>query len=136
MVINTQKLKILVLDDEKFFTKMIAIILNDMGVKVVKVFNDPKEALVSLKTFKPNIIISDIEMGDMDGFQFVKEAREKHPDIDQVAVIFLTSHSEADYIQKAKGLGVSGYLLKPISPEKIIKLLGKTYNSLLASGRL
>ena len=135
-MINAQKLKILILDDEKFFTKMIAIILNDMGIKAVKVFNEPKEALAALATFTPNIIISDIEMPDMDGFQFVKGARKKYPDINQAAVIFLTSHSEADYIQKAKGLGVSGYLLKPISPEKIINLINKTYNSLLASGRL
>ena len=42
----------------------------DLGVGAVKLFNDPKDALAALKTFTPNIIISDIEMGDMDGFQF------------------------------------------------------------------
>lgn len=136
MVIDYRKLSVLVLDDEKFFTKMISLILKDAGVTSVKVFNDPKEALDALAAFTPNVIISDIEMGDMDGFKFIAEARKKHSHIDQTAVIFLTSHSGADYIQKAKGLGISGYLLKPISPEKIIGLLGKTYKSLLASGRL
>ena len=136
MVVDYRKLSVLVLDDEKFFTKMISLILKDAGVKSVKVFNEPKEAMDALTMFMPNIIISDIEMPGMDGFQFIKKAREKHPNIDQASVIFLTSHSEADYIQKAKGLGISGYLLKPISPEKIISLLAKIYKSLLASGRL
>lgn len=135
-MINYKKLKVLVLDDEKFFTKLITAILLDAGVGAVKVFNDPKDALAALSTFTPNIIISDIEMGDMDGFEFIKKAREKYQNIDQAAVVFLTSHSESDYIQKAKGLGVSGYLLKPISPGKITNLLGKVYNSLRTSGRL
>lgn len=135
-MIDYKKLKILVLDDEKFFTKLITVILMDVGVGAVKVFNDPKDALAALSTFTPNIIISDIEMGDMDGFQFIKNVRKKYPNVDQSAVVFLTVHSGADYIQKAKGLGVSGYLLKPISPEKIISLLGKVYKQLLTSGRL
>ena len=136
MVIDYRKLKILVLDDEKFFTKMISLVLMDLGVEVAKVFNDPKEALEALKTFTPNIIISDIEMGDMNGFQFVEEARKEYPDVCHAAIVFLTAHSESDLIHQAKGLGVSGYLLKPISPEKIKVLLGKIYNSLLAGGRL
>ena len=135
-MIDYKKLNILVLDDQKIFTNIISSVLVDIGVGSVKIFNDPKMALECLKTYTPNIIISDIEMGEKDGFQFVKEAREDYPATKLAAVILLTSHSEAEFIQQAKGLGVSGYLLKPISPEKIKTILKKIYNSLLAAGRL
>ena len=126
----------MVLDDQKLFTDLIAPILVDLGVGAVKVFNEPKDALAALKSFTPNLIISDIEMGEQNGSQFIQEAREKYPAINLAATVFLTAHSESEMIQQAKGLRVAGYLLKPISQQKIQAILGKVYNSLLTSGRL
>ena len=135
-MIDYKKLNILVLDDQKIFTDILALMLVDIGVGSVKVFNDPKDALAALKTFTPNIIISDIEMGEKNGFQFVQEAWEEYPETKLAAIAFLTSHSGSEFIEQAKGLGVSGYLLKPVSPEKVRDLVTKIYNSLLTAGRL
>lgn len=135
-MINYKKLNVLVLDDEKIFTDIISLMLVDMGVGSIKVFNDSKDAMDSLKTFTPNVIISDIEMGEKNGFQFIQEARNEYPDTGHASIVFLTGHAEPEFIQQAKGLRVSGYLLKPLHKDKLKALLGKIHNTLLSGGRL
>ena len=129
-------LKVMVLDDGPFMTNILFGMLDDLGVKTKERFHSVEEANESLETFTPNVVLSDIDMPDTDGFQFIKNARAEYPHINQAAVVFLTGHSDPDFIRKAKALGVAGYLLKPVKYDKLRANLTRVHNALTASGRL
>ena|GEM_PF-6585325 len=129
-------LKVMVLDDEPFITNILFGMLDDLGVTAKERVHSAEEANVSLETFTPNVVLSDIDMPDMDGFEFITNARSEFPHINQAAVVFLTGHSDPDFIKKAKSLGVAGYLLKPVKYDKLRSNLTRIHNALTASGRL
>ncbi len=135
-MIDFSKLKILILDDDAVVTDILYRMLDDLGVKTKEKFQDAVAATAALENFTPNVILSDIDMAGIDGFQFVRDARHSHPQVNQAAVVFLTGHSDPGFIHKAKELRVAGYLLKPINYDKLRASLVRVYNALLASGRL
>ena len=135
-LLELNKLKVLILDDDKIVTGLLEDILLDHGIDNFKVFNSPKIALEKLEFFTPNLILSDIEMDEINGFEFIQQAREKHPKMKQAAVLFLTGHSSPEMIKKAKELRVAGYLLKPIQVDKFKASLIRIYKALISSGKL
>ncbi|MBL4787682.1 MAG: response regulator [Kordiimonadaceae bacterium] len=129
-------LKVMVLDDEPFITSILFDMLDDLGVQTKEKYHSVEEANTSLENFAPNVVLSDIDMPDTDGFQFIKKARVEHPHINQAAIVFLTGHSDPAFIKKAKALGVAGYLLKPVKYDRLRANLTRVHNALTASGRL
>jgi len=89
-------------------------------VKEFYISKDGKEGLESFKQHKPDIVLTDIKMPNMDGLVMAKEIRDINND---VPIIILTAHSEANYFMDAIELGVSGFLLKPLYKEKLLDLL-------------
>jgi DNA-binding response OmpR family regulator len=107
MTVSTQPL-ILVADDEPRITKLVSIALGEEGFRVVTA-NSGEEALQKAEEIRPDIILLDIVMPDLDGIEVMRQLRERRP----VAVILLTAKgSTAD---KAKGLdlGADDYIAKP-----------------------
>jgi two-component system response regulator YesN len=84
--------------------------------------SDGEMALPLLKTSKPDVLITDIRMPFMDGLQLCKIVRERMP---WMKIIILSGHDEFDYAQKAIELGVTEYLLKPITVKNIHHSLQK-----------
>lgn len=66
-----------------------------------------------------DIIICDIKMEPIDGFEFVDKMREMGEPISKIPVIFLTGKADTETIQQAMNLGVNGYIIKPVSPQKL-----------------
>lgn len=130
------ELRILVLDDEAIVADAIGDMLNDVGIKRVTTCYSPEEAMCVLKDFNPHIIFSDIEMGEIDGFKFVEDARSEFGKLKNTAIIFLTGHSNHDIVEKAKALKVAGYLLKPVSFDKLKASIFRVTNALAAQGKL
>ncbi len=81
---------------------------------------DGEMALPLIEECKPDILITDIKMPFMDGLQLSKIVREQMPD---VKIIILSGHDEFEYAQAAVKLGVTEYLLKPISSNELLKAL-------------
>jgi two-component system, response regulator YesN len=81
---------------------------------------DGEMALPLLRTTQPDVLITDIKMPFMDGLQLSKIVRERMP---WVKIIVLSGHDEFEYAQKAIGLGVTDYLLKPVTAEKLQNVL-------------
>lgn len=83
-------------------------------------------ALQYLKWNIPDLIILDIEMPEVDGYQMLEMIREK-PELEEVPIIFLTSNSDKEHVIKAVKNGANDYAVKPIDEEvfmdKIRKLL-------------
>ncbi len=110
---STQPL-VLVADDEPRITKLVSIALGEEGFRVVTA-NSGEEALQKAEEVRPDIILLDIVMPDLDGIEVMRQLRERRP----VAVILLTAKgSTAD---KAKGLdlGADDYIAKPFHPDEL-----------------
>lgn len=111
------KSKILLVDDEKDIVEFLEYNLNQEGFDVVSAY-DGLEALQKLSE-KPDLIILDIMMPEMDGYEVCKRIRENKSYAD-IPVIFLTAKgAEADEI-KGLELGASDFIKKPISPKKLV----------------
>jgi len=81
---------------------------------------DGEMALPLLRAAQPDVLITDIKMPFMDGLQLSKIVRERMP---WVKIIILSGHDEFEYAQKAIGLGVTDYLLKPVTVQKLQTVL-------------
>ena len=84
--------------------------------------SDGEMALPLLQTSRPDVLITDIKMPFMDGLQLCKIVRERMP---WIKIIILSGHDEFDYAQKAIELGVTEYLLKPVTVKNIHHSLQK-----------
>ena len=105
---------VLVADDEPRITKLVAITLSDEGFRVVTA-GSGEEALRKAEEVRPDIVLLDIVMPDLDGIEVMRQLREWRP----VPVILLTAKgSTAD---KAKGLdlGADDYIAKPFHPDEL-----------------
>jgi two-component system, response regulator YesN len=83
---------------------------------------DGEVALPLLRTAQPDVLITDIKMPFMDGLQLSKIVRERMP---WVKIIILSGHDEFEYAQQAINLGVTDYLLKPVTVQKLQNILQK-----------
>jgi two-component system, response regulator YesN len=83
---------------------------------------DGETALPILQSVKPDVLITDIKMPFMDGLQLSKIIRERMP---QVKIVVLSGHDEFEYAQQAIELGVTEYLLKPVSVQNLNNTLQK-----------
>jgi putative two-component system response regulator len=111
---NDEQAKILVVDDEKFFIDVIVELLN--GDYKVSVAMDASQALRRAQTEPlPELILLDILMPDMDGYEVCRQLKE-NPVTRDIPVIFLTVKSEVSDEVKGFELGAVDYILKPISP--------------------
>ncbi|NJD29028.1 MAG: response regulator transcription factor [Chloroflexi bacterium] len=111
--VSTQPL-VLVADDEPRITKLVAIALSEEGFRVVTA-NGGEQALQKAEEVRPDIVLLDIVMPDLDGIEVMRQLRERRP----VPVILLTAKgSTAD---KAKGLdlGADDYIAKPFHPDEL-----------------
>lgn len=83
---------------------------------------DGRAGLELYKAHSPDIVISDIKMPNMDGFEMVKAIKKINP---HANIIFTTAHSESAYFLEAIELQVEGYLLKPVQKKTLIDIVKK-----------
>ena len=120
--------KILVVDDEPDLTKSCSLALEDHGFKV-DTFNDPLEALINYKPDYYDLVILDIKMPKMDGFQLYDEIKKKDH---KAKVCFLTA-SELYYEEFRKkeycALDRNVFIRKPIANEELLREVNKLMTS-------
>jgi putative two-component system response regulator len=114
---------ILAVDDMK--TSLI-IIKNILQSKFTVLLAGSAEAADKiLKTTKADLILLDIEMPGMSGFDYLAKLRED-PETKKIPVIFVTSHADGNFISKALALDVDGYVIKPFAPNMLINRIETT----------
>ena len=103
--------KIVVVDDEKMVTSAFKALFKVEGYSDIHLFNAPKEAINFLKENKPDLIISDFIMPEMNGLEFLTEAKKLHP---EVSTILLTGYADKENAIKAiNEIGLYKYIEKP-----------------------
>ncbi len=116
-----RKTRILVVDDSRAITMFVSDALSEhfTGAEVYTA-SDGEEALQIATTRPLDLIISDWNMPRMTGRDLLERVR-RGADTSKVPFIMLTANSDADSVTTAVSLGVSGYLLKPFTPEVLIR---------------
>lgn len=110
--------KILILDDEKIVTSALKTLLSVEGFLDIRAFNNPYEALENLKLDKPDVIISDFIMPDMNGIDFLIESKKMYAD---VSMILLTGYADKENAIKAiNEVGLYKYIEKPWDNEDLV----------------
>lgn len=110
------KKRILVLDDETSLIEWLKYALEQRDYQVVAT-TDPKRALAELKDRGFDLVISDIKMPEIDGFEFLKKVRRIYP---EVPFIFITAYGSMDSVINALRDRASDYILKPFSIEELL----------------
>ena len=113
--LKMQNQKILVVDDEERMARFIRLNLEHDGFQVIEAYRG-QEAMDKLRTTLPDLILLDIMMPDIDGFEVLKMIRE----VSSVPVIMLTAKGEEDDKVKGLELGADDYITKPFSPRELV----------------
>jgi CheY-like chemotaxis protein len=127
-------------EDDKSDGKKIILAVDDMPVSLatlktilqdqynLRLCESAQAAMQTLSREKIDLILLDIEMPDISGFDFLKQLREAEGTKD-IPVIFVTSHASPGFIEQAIASGVDGYVVKPFVPEALIKRITDVFKS-------
>ena len=115
--------KILAVDDSPSLRQMVAFTLKGAGHDVSEA-SDGVEALNIAKGQAFDLVITDINMPNMDGLQLIAELR-KLPNFKFTPILCLTTESSDDKKKQGKEAGATGWIVKPFSPEKLLATMGR-----------
>lgn len=110
--------KILVIDDEETTAQLIGILLERRGYEVVKSYS-AEEGLRAAYRHQPDLVLLDIMMPDMDGWEVCKRLRE----MSDIPIIFLTARDETHDVVRGLELGADDYIVKPYNNEELVARL-------------
>ncbi|TSC78254.1 MAG: putative OmpR family two-component system response regulator [Parcubacteria group bacterium Gr01-1014_29] len=125
---DAQQKKVLIVDDDEFLLEMYALKFKEVGFKV-EIAETGREAVDKAGAFAPDIILLDIVLPEMDGFEVLSEIRHNKK-VPRSLVIMLTNLGQKDDTQRSIRLGADDYIIKAhFTPsevvEKVITLLAK-----------
>ena len=105
-----------IVEDEGITQLQLARMLRYEGIRVVGTAGNGKDGVEIVLAERPDFVLMDIRMPVMDGLEAAKLILETY----DVCIVMLTAFSDSEYRQKAEGLGVSAYVLKPVTTETLI----------------
>ena len=120
--------KILVVDDERHIVRLVEVNLARAGYNVVVAY-DGVEALEVFHKEKPDMVVLDVMMPRMDGFEVLKKLQ-ADPDSRDVPVIMLTAKAQDADIFRGWSSGVSSYLTKPFNPRELLTFVERIFQSM------
>ena len=118
--------QILFVDDVSTNLKCVGLILKDhYKVTMVK---SGKEALLCLQSMKPDLVLLDIHMQEMDGYD-VMRCMKADPGTAQIPVILLTADAEEESRERGIALGAVDYISKPFEPQELLARIGAVWQT-------
>ena len=114
---------ILAVDDSASMRQMVSFTLKGAGHTVVEAV-DGVDALAKAKTGKFDLVISDVNMPNMDGITLIKELRAL-PNFKFTPMLMLTTESTAEKKQEGKAAGATGWIVKPFNPDQLLATANK-----------
>ncbi len=112
-------IKLMIVDDHKMIREGLKTLLEfDENILVIEEADNGKECLSKLRSVKPDIILLDINMPEMNGIETLKALNRKK---NRPKVLMLTVHNEIEYLIKAVDIGVDGYILKDSESKELIR---------------
>lgn len=116
--------KILIIDDDKMILKLADYVLKDEYE--VKCANSGIDGIDMIQDFQPDLIMLDIEMPMMNGFEVMSLVKQNKK-WNSIPILMFTSSADRETVLKAKRLGVNDYIVKPFLPEKLLESVEKTF---------
>jgi DNA-binding response OmpR family regulator len=116
--------RILAVDDEMVTARLMQYHLSRAGYEVT-LAHDGVEALEKVQESRPDLIILDVMMPRLDGFEVIRQLKD-NPDTEQIPVIMLTARSEAEDALQGYDSGAQWYLAKPFDPEVLLAYVRNT----------
>lgn len=114
---NFQSVTILVADGNQYMLRLLNELLRSFGFKNIIRCENGTAALAAMKTDEIDIVICDLLMAPFDGLEFTKLTRQAPNSRNKMTpIIMLTGHSEQFRVEDARNVGVTEFLVKPISP--------------------
>ena len=118
-------MKILVLDDNPAIRRVIKLNLQKLGHTVAD-FSNGEDGLTKLRAgFKPDLVITDIMMPVMNGFDFIREFRADYKEYKNVPIIVISAKKEKTDVVKAIQMGANDYIIKPFNTEELLQKVKK-----------
>ena len=106
-------IKVMIADDQELIRDSLKIVLEQNGdMHVMALASDGQECLELLEKDRPDVILMDVRMPEVDGVQATRIIKEKYP---EVHIIILTTFDDDEYVYNALKYGASGYMLKGVS---------------------
>jgi PAS domain S-box-containing protein len=115
--------RVLIVDDNADAAESLAELLTLAGCQVQTAGNGA-EAFQTVRSWKPAVIVLDIGLPDLDGFQITLELRSR-PEMQEVLIIALSGYGSAEYVERARVVGIDMYLTKPAPMEILIASIQK-----------
>ena len=114
---------ILTVDDSASIRQMINFTLKDAGYEVIEAI-DGKDALAKLNGSSMHMLISDVNMPNMNGIELVRQVR-ANPAYKFIPIIMLTTESQDSKKQEGKMAGATGWVVKPFKPDQLLAVVKK-----------
>lgn len=111
--------RILIADDSASMRQLVSFALRDAGFEVIESING-RDALSKMDGTKIDLIVTDLNMPEMDGIELIRQVRRK-PCYRFIPVIMLTTESQESKKQEGKQAGASGWIVKPFTPEQLVE---------------
>ncbi|WP_349674690.1 response regulator [Lacrimispora sp.] len=117
--------KVMIVDDEVLVRLGIQSLIRweNYGYQIVCDASDGEEALQKIRQYQPDIVLTDLKMSPVDGFELISECREKYPNIQ---FIVLSSYNDFDNVRTAMKIGAFDYVFKlTVKPEELLKIMNE-----------
>jgi CheY-like chemotaxis protein len=114
------RLKLLVVDDEEDARTLLEEILSEYGA-VVECASCVEDAIELFSRFRPDVLVSDVAMPDIDGFEFIERVRRLPPEQGgRTPAIALTAHGRSEDMQRAAAAGFEMHVTKPVDASSLV----------------
>lgn len=127
------KLKALIIEDNEQNMYMLSFLLKKNNYEVFQAFNG-LDGINAAKECLPDVILLDIQLPGMDGYQIARELRKRN-DLNTIPIIAVTSHAMVGDRERAMAAGATGYIEKPIDPDNFIQRLESYFSEELLQRR-
>ncbi len=115
--------KIITVDDSTSVRQMVSFTLKDAGYEVLEAV-DGKDALSKLSGGSVHMVITDLNMPNLDGIGLIRELR-ANPNYKFTPIVMLTTESQDSKKQEGKAAGATGWIVKPFKPEQLLAVVKK-----------
>jgi two-component system chemotaxis response regulator CheY len=111
---------VLIADDALFMRMMLKDLLTMNNLHVVGEAEDGAEAVDKFRKLRPDLVLLDVLMPNMDGLSAAREILDQDP---QARIVMLSAMGQSNFLDEARKLGVKNYITKPFSPPRVIKTI-------------
>jgi len=125
-IMRTDKIRVLLVDDQVLFVESLQMVLEGRAddIEVVGIVYDGAQVMDAVRHKKPDIVLMDIRMPNVDGVMATNAIRREFP---ETHIMILTSYDKSEYVCRTLQLGAVGYILKDVHPSYLINAIHSVY---------